>query len=159
MEVNPAESGTGHKPVQSRTKPKASKKAGNLRFPAFITLALSVTRCARCDGGPLVYAAVVDGMERKLDPLPLSTAGLRAAVEAARWVGVVRPWGPPIAHRAGPGHWWVLGVGADFRPTLLAEHVHGGAVLPYDVAQATALLTRFLPEGVQASDPDAPPPF
>lgn len=135
------------------------RKGGSLRFPAFITLALSVTHCAPC-GGALIYAAVIDGLERRLDPLPLSAPGLAAAVAAVRKVFVVRPWGHPVAHHATPGHWWVTGLGENFRPLLLAEHVHGAEQLPADVSLSVELLTRFLPpESLPAPDPNDPPPF
>lgn len=140
-----------------------SKKNGHsvthpMRFPAFITLALTITSCNRCAGGPLIYAAVIDGLERRFDPLPLAPEGLQAAVAAGRWVAVVRPWGHPLAHRAKPGHWWVLGIGEDFRPTLLAEHAHDTQPLPFDLELSLALLPRFIPEAVVRPD-DAPPPF
>lgn len=134
------ESGTGH---------------SRLRFPAFITLAPSVTRCYRCPGEVTVLAAVIDGMERKLDPLPLSMQGLEAAAASGRWVAVMSPHSL-LAHHARPGHWWLSTGGW---PTLLAEHAHGMTPLPFDPELATRLLTRFLPADAQVSDPDAPPPF
>jgi hypothetical protein len=80
------------------TKPKQSgTRHCGLRFPAFITLAPSVTRCSRCPGQPLILAAVIDGLERRLDPLPLSVAGLQAAVASRRYVAVVRPFAEPLA--------------------------------------------------------------
>lgn len=130
-----------------------------LRFPAFITLAPSVTRCARCEGQPLILAAVIDGIERRLDPLPLSTDGLAVAVATRRWVAVVRPFSEPLAHRAQPGHWWLTTPYGTGPAPLLAEHAHGSTPLPYDPSLATALLARFLPAAAQDSDPDAPPPF
>lgn len=138
---------------------KTAKPAGRLRFPAFITLALSLTVCGRCAGRPVIYAAVIDGLERRLDPLPLSTPGLAAAVAAGRWVAVVRPWGPPIANRAGTGHWWVARL--DGRPPLLlVEHQHDTEPLPADLDLARELLPRFLPEHLAVARPDdAPPPF
>jgi hypothetical protein len=148
-----------------RGRTKASGTSGTdsgrpLRFPAFITLALTVTVCSRCTGKPVVYAAVIDGLERRLDPLPLSLEGLRAAAAGGRFVAVVRPWGPPLANRAGVGHWWVTGIGEAFTPTLLADHVHDAAPLSYDPALAAELLPRFIPpERHPATDPDAPPPF
>jgi hypothetical protein len=138
---------------------KVRPPAGSLRFPCFITLALTVTSCNRCSSRPLVYAAVIDGLERKLDPLPLSLPGLATAAGSGRWVAVVRPWAQPLAHKANPGHWWVLGIGEGFRPTLLAEHHHDAEPLPFDPELAVQLLTRFLPESTAPVDPDAPPPF
>jgi len=143
----------------SQSVTSVTRRPGNLRFPCFITLGLSVTRCIRCETARLVYAAVIDGLERKLDPLPLSLQGLAIAAGSGRWVAVVRPWAEPIAHRANPGHWWVLGVGEGFRPTLLAEHVHDTDPLPFDTELAIRLLTRFLPADAAPVDPDAPPPF
>jgi hypothetical protein len=133
-------------------------KARSLRFPAFITLALTITRCSRCSGEPMVIAAVIDGLQRHLDLLALSTEGLAAAVAERRFVAVVRPWGPPLANEAVPGHWWVRGIGEGFRPTLLAAHRHGDAPLPADVELSVALLTRFLPVEALVPD-DAPCPF
>jgi hypothetical protein len=129
-----------------------------LRFPAFITMALSLTVCSRCAGEPLVVAAVIDGLEQHLDPLALSVEGLQAAVLERRFVAVVRPWGPPLAHQAGPGHWWVTGIGEGFRPTFLAAHRHDAQPLPADVDLALALLQRFLPVESLIPD-DAPCPF
>lgn len=147
MGTNAQESVTGH------------KKARNLRFPAFITLALNVTRCHRCEGLPLILSAVIDGIEHHLDVLPLAHAGLVAAAAAGnRYVAVVRPWGPPLAHRAVPGHWWVSGA-LNTAPTLLAAHVHGQPALPHDPELASALLTRFLPDDAQVHDPNEPCPF
>jgi hypothetical protein len=137
----PRQSGTGH---------------SNLRFPAFITLAMTVTRCSQCPGTPLILAAVIDGLDRHLDPLPLSLEGLTAAASTGRWVAVVSPF-TTLAHRAKPGHWWLAPPGGR-PPTLLAEHAHGLEPLPYDPALAQHLLARFLPDVAQA-DPDAPPPF
>lgn len=148
----PDQSGT---PVAKRRKPVAPSRP--LRFPAFITLALTTTICVGCVRPPLVYAAVIGGLERKLDPLPLSTAGLSAAVAGRRWVAVVRPWGPPLANRANPGHWWCRRIDGG-RPILLAEHVHDAAPLPADAGLAVELLARFLPPPVPRPD-DAPPPF
>lgn len=145
---------TGHSGA-GRRKPA---KAGTLRLPPFMTTALSITKCVRCESPALVYAAVIWGLERHLDPLPLSTAGLSAAVVESRWVGVVRPWGPPIAHKVNTGHWWVNRLDGG-RPLLLAEHVHDRAPLDPDPALAVELLTRFLPADRAPVDPDAPCPF
>jgi hypothetical protein len=142
------------------TKPKQSgTRHCGLRFPAFITLAPSVTRCSRCPGQPLILAAVIDGLERRLDPLPLSVAGLQAAVASRRYVAVVRPFAEPLAHRAQPGHWWLTTPYGTGPAPLLVEHAHGLDPLPHDPSLATALLARFLPAAVQDTDPDAPPPF
>lgn len=139
------------------TNPGKSVTDRSLRFPAFITLAPSVTRCNRCPGPPpVVLSAVINGIPRHLDPLPLSGLGLHAAVLLHRYVAVVRPIGPPMAHRATAGHWWVTQTPT---PALLAEHVHGQPTLPHDPALASALLARFLPDVAQDPDPDAPPPF
>jgi hypothetical protein len=46
----------------------------------------SLTRCHRCNDVP-VLATVIDGLERRLDPLPLSMDGLAEAVATGRWVG------------------------------------------------------------------------
>jgi hypothetical protein len=149
--------------MAAKTASGVQKPTRSLRFPAFITLGLSVTACGRTSSqsgcGGVVYAAVIDGLERHLDPLPLSAPGLATAVSAGRWVAVVRPWGDPIAHRAGPGHWWVLGVGESFRPTLLVEHRCGSPPLEPDVDLAVALLSRFLPVEDRPRDPNEPPPF
>lgn len=143
--------GNVRKPVTRHPKAKI------LRFPAFITLALSVTRCSRCTTVPVVLSTVVDGLERKLDPFALTLDALPAAAAQGRWIGVVRPIGPPIAHKAQAGHWWLSMPG--HRPTLLAEHAHDTDPLPYDRDLTTALLARFLPAGEADPDPDAPPPF
>lgn len=132
----------------------------NLRFPAFITLGLSVTHCKRCTGEPLIFAAVIHGLERRLDPLALSIEGLQAAVALARYVAVVSPYNP-IAHRAKPGHWWLAPPGGG-PPTLLAEHVHDHPHLAHDADLSARLLARFLPAAAQAAHyrpADAPPPF
>lgn len=141
-----------------RTKVRGTgTKHSNLRFPAFITLAVSLTRCSRCEGTPTVLAAVIDGLERRLDPLPLSLDGLAKASATGRWVAVMSPYSL-LAHRARPGHWWLTPTGGR-PPTLLAEHAHGTAPLPYDPELAAWLLPRFLPAEAQETDPDAPPPF
>jgi hypothetical protein len=143
-------------PVVEKVSPGIGHKARpTLRWPAFITLALSATTCAQC-AGTVVLAAVIDGLERRLDPLPLSMDGLAAAVSAGRWVAVVSPW-TLLAHRAKPGHWWLTPPGGG-RPTLLAEHDHG-APLPHDPDLARALLARLLPQDAQPRPDDAPPPF
>jgi hypothetical protein len=127
----------------------------SLRFPAFITLAMTVTTCHRCQ--TVLLASVIDGVERRLDPLPLSMDGLAAAAAGGRWVAVVSPH-TLLAHRAKPGHWW-LTPPTGGPPTLLAEHVHGAAQLAHDPALASALLARLLPADARPADPDAPPPF
>ena len=140
---------------------KRAQPAGRLRFPAFITLALALTVCDRCTGRPPVLSGVIDGIPRRLDPLPLALPdGLAAAVAGQRWVAVVRPWGWPIANKAKPGHWWVVGIGGTgHRPTLLAEHEHGASPLPADVDLAAGLIARLTPpELAPASDPNQPPP-
>lgn len=137
-------------------RPKKPVTGHSLRFPAFITLAPSVTRCNRCEGSPTVLSAVINGIPRHLDPLALNTLGLQAAVVLGRYVAVVRPIGAPMANAATPGHWWVAQTPT---PTLLAEHAHGIGPLPHDPALASALLARFLPDAVPDADPDAPPPF
>lgn len=139
---------------------KAARPADPRPAPVFVTLAPAVTVCTQCAGRPVVYSALVFGLPRKLDPLPLSVAGLSAAVAAGRWVGVVRPYGAPMVNRATPGHWWVTGIaGTNYRPVLLAEHEHGAAPLPADAGQAVELLPRFLPEPPPARGIDDPPPF
>lgn len=127
----------------------------SLRWPAFITLAMTVTRCDRCST-PLL-AAVIDGFARRLDPLPLSMDGLAAAASGGRWVAVVSPYSL-LANRAAPGHWWLAPPGGA-RPTLLAEHDHGAGQLPYDTHLASALLARLLPADARPVDTTTPPPF
>lgn len=142
-----------------RTKVRGTgTKHSNLRFPAFITLAVSLTRCSRCEGTPTVLAAVIDGLERRLDPLPLSLDGLAKASATGRWVAVMSPYSL-LAHRARPGHWWLAPPGGR-PPTLLAEHDHDAGQLPYDPALASDLLARLLPEDARpAANPNDPPPF
>lgn len=137
-------------------KPRKSVTGhSGLRFPCFITLAASLTQCHRCDDQP-VLAAVIDGIERRLDPLPLSMDGLASAVSTGRWVAVMSPFSL-LAHRAKPGHWWLTPPGGR-PPTLLAEHVHHTDLLPHDPQLAPSLLARYLPDAVQ-TDPNEPPPF
>lgn len=132
-------------------------RSAGLRFPAFITLALTTTSCSRCADRRLVYAAVINGLERHLDPLPLNHLGLAAAATEGRWLAVVRSWGPPIAHRLSPGHWWTTPIDGS-RPLLLAEHHHDWPPLPHDTDLAGSLLARFLNTGPEP-DPNQPPPF
>jgi hypothetical protein len=138
------ESVTGHSP------------AGRLRFPCFITLAPSLTRCHRCEDQP-VLAAVIDGMERRLDPLPLSMDGLAAAVAGGRWVAVMSPFSL-LAHRAKPGHWWLTPPGGAAPPCSPSTPT-ASLLLAHDPQLAPpSLLARLLPDAVQA-DPNEPPPF
>lgn len=136
---------------------KVSPAIGHLRFPAFITLAMTVTTCSQCPAPTTLLAAVIDGLERRLDPLPLSLEGLAAASAAGRWVAVVSPY-TLLAHRAKPGHWWLTPPGGGL-PTLLAEHDHEAGPLAHDRALARALLARLLPEEQRPRPADAPPPF
>lgn len=142
MATRVQKSGTGHK----------------LRLPPFMTTALSVTRCSRCEGAPTLLAAVIDGLERRFEPLALTVEGVAEAAAQGRWLAVVRPFGPPIAHCASAGHWWMAYPG--HRPLLLATHLHDTDPPAHDPALASALLARFLPIDAQDdTDPDAPPPF
>lgn len=147
MGTNQRKSGTGH------CRPKT------LVLPPFMTTALTVTRCSRCVSQPTLLAGVIDGLERRFDPLALSLAGVAQAAAQGRWLAVVRPWGPPIANAAGVGHWWLTPFNGT-RPLLIATHLHDTDQPAHDPALASSLLARFLPTDAQAPlDPDTPPPF
>lgn len=118
---------------------------------------MRATTCARCDQTPPVLACVINGFDYHLDPLPLSLAGLGAAVAAGRRVVVVSPYSL-LAAPAKPGHWWLSP--PDGRPAvLLATHEHHTAPLPFDAELAQAFLPRLMPPEDRVIDPNEPPPF
>lgn len=151
------------KTTTSGTAAKARKKAKptagyTLRWPLGMTLAPRVTTCVRCTTRPPVLAAVINGIDRHIDPLPLSATGLTAALSTGRVLFVANPGGPPMVHRATPGHGWITGYRADHRPLLLAEHHHDVPALDHDVQLAGGLLARFMPVS-PVSVYDIDPPF